>query len=377
LFGVSYDGTVAELLAARNHPAVKAVAAAFTPWDIYLQPIRPGGLLNLILLEPWGAMAKRADEGSLAEAFGVRGWRRWLLALQWRGPKPVDEDKDRLLLAGARAGHSTINPMLLARKLEFRDDGATNGLDFQAMSPAEQGESLTRSGVPMLVTTSWLDMNYAAGALQRFQALPNPQTVIIGPWSHGGDVEVDPLSPLTKSAAPSPKAQWEEVLAFMRFYLLDAGHRPQPGVRYITLGAGTWRYSPHWPPEGLTTQRWYFTSNGRLDPAAPITESGTDDYSVDFEVTSGASTRWSTLDPSITYSNRAFVDSRLLSYTGPVLQEALEVTGTPLLNLYVSSTASDGAFHAYLEDLAPDGRVTYLTEGLLRAIQRRLSQNFE
>lgn len=36
------------------------------------------------------------------------------------------------------------------------------------------------------------------------------------------------------------------------------------------------------------------------------------------------------------------------------------------------STHTDGAFHVYLEDVAPDGRVTYLMEGLLRAIHRKV-----
>ena len=39
--------------------------------------------------------------------------------------------------------------------------------------------------------------------------------------------------------------------------------------------------------------------------------------------------------------------------------------------LYVSSSHEDGAFYVYLEDVGPDGRVSYLTEGLLRAIHRK------
>ena len=37
----------------------------------------------------------------------------------------------------------------------------------------------------------------------------------------------------------------------------------------------------------------------------------------------------------------------------------------------MASTHSDGAFHVYFEDVAPDGRVSYLTEGILRAIHRK------
>jgi hypothetical protein len=40
--------------------------------------------------------------------------------------------------------------------------------------------------------------------------------------------------------------------------------------------------------------------------------------------------------------------------------------------LFLSSSESDGSVFAYLEDVAPDGRVTYLTEGELRLLHRRL-----
>jgi putative CocE/NonD family hydrolase len=39
-----------------------------------------------------------------------------------------------------------------------------------------------------------------------------------------------------------------------------------------------------------------------------------------------------------------------------------------VLSLHLSSTHPDGALHVYLEDVSPDGRVTYLTEGILRLI---------
>jgi putative CocE/NonD family hydrolase len=40
--------------------------------------------------------------------------------------------------------------------------------------------------------------------------------------------------------------------------------------------------------------------------------------------------------------------------------------------LYVTSTEPDGAFIVYLEDVHPGGKVTYITEGVLRAIHRRV-----
>jgi len=50
-----------------------------------------------------------------------------------------------------------------------------------------------------------------------------------------------------------------------------------------------------------------------------------------------------------------------------------EITGHPIVTLYTSSTHDDGLFIVYLEDVAPDGTVTYITEGQLRGVMRRVA----
>jgi putative CocE/NonD family hydrolase len=51
----------------------------------------------------------------------------------------------------------------------------------------------------------------------------------------------------------------------------------------------------------------------------------------------------------------------------------MEVTGYPVIHLQLSSTHSDGTFIVYLEDVDTQGRVTYVTEGVLRGIHRKVS----
>ena len=70
-------------------------------------------------------------------------------------------------------------------------------------------------------------------------------------------------------------------------------------------------------------------------------------------------------------SDRATEDRKLLLYDSEPLTADLEITGTPVLTLVLASTTSDGAVHAYLEDIAPEGRVTYVDEGILRVINRK------
>src|SRR5262249_18349152 len=51
----------------------------------------------------------------------------------------------------------------------------------------------------------------------------------------------------------------------------------------------------------------------------------------------------------------------------------IEITGYPVIDLFITSTATDGAFFVYLEDVDEQGAVTYVTEGELRALQRKIS----
>ena len=71
------------------------------------------------------------------------------------------------------------------------------------------------------------------------------------------------------------------------------------------------------------------------------------------------------------YPDRAQEDRKLLVYDSSPLDSDLEITGSPMLTLEMSSTTTDGALHAYLEDVSPEGRVTYLDEGMLRVLDRQ------
>lgn len=71
------------------------------------------------------------------------------------------------------------------------------------------------------------------------------------------------------------------------------------------------------------------------------------------------------------YPDRAGEDKKLLLFTSMPLEGDLEITGTPVLTVEMSSTASDGALHAYLEDVSPEDKVTYVDEGILRVIDRK------
>jgi putative CocE/NonD family hydrolase len=146
---------------------------------------------------------------------------------------------------------------------------------------------------------------------------------------------------------------------------------------YYTLGAETWNVTDVWPPAGTQIERWYLAEGRALSPGAPAAEAGSDTYTVDFAATTGECNRWWELTGlvprSVNYPDRAAADRRLLTYTSPPLAQDVEISGYPVVAIHLASTHDDGALYVYLEDAAPDGRVTYLTEGQLRLIHRQVS----
>jgi uncharacterized protein len=94
---------------------------------------------------------------------------------------------------------------------------------------------------------------------------------------------------------------------------------------------------------------------------------------VDYSATTGTTNRWHTNigGGDVIYPGRAEEDKKLLTYTSAPMETDVELTGHPLVTLYASSDAEDGAFFAYLEDVDESGVVTYITEGELRGMCRQ------
>jgi hypothetical protein len=202
---------------------------------------------------------------------------------------------------------------------------------------------------------------------------------VIGPWNHGGGHHASQyLSPDTPTD-PSMESQWLDCVKFFDYYLrdIDNGVMSEKLLIYYTMGEEKWKLTNVWPPVGSAEMRWYLADDHELSQTAPAAESGDDTYKIDFEATTGETNRWHTqLDGGdVVYPDRAEQDRRLLTYTSAPLSEDLEITGHPIITLYVTSTHTDGAFFVYLEDVDESGKVTYLTEGQLRALHRKLSED--
>jgi len=352
--GNSYGGNAALLMSVTNHPALKAIIPRHFEFDEYRDVPFPGGIFNDWMVRAWNEGNHQLDLNA--------------------GVRPVDADGDESLLAEAIKAHAqNIDLYSAAQQVTYRDDRPFGKSSIDDFSVHSFREEIGKSQVAINSWGGWLDAGTADAAIKSFMTLKNPQRVIVGAWNHGGSQDA---SPYLSSTSTGVRRQFEW-LRFFDYYLKGIETGVMPSGRtllYYTMGEEKWKETSTWPISGSRMVRWYMTQDQALSQSAPTASSGSDLYTVDFEATTGEKNRWRTqLGGPVVYPDRAAEDRRLLVYTSSPLTEDTEITGYPVVNLRVSSTASDGAFFVYLEDVDESGRVTYLTEGQLRALHRKVS----
>ena len=369
--GISYSGNSAELSAVPAHPALRAVAPLYSDFDPQFFLAMPGGVLNRGFVETWNAGNQAMDANDVCALQDVNGLACWWLKLAVPGVKAVDADPGGELLRDAVEGHETLNLVSALENATYRDDPVSGDVTIGDISPYGRLETIEAADTPMLVRAGWLDAATADGALSRYMTSDMPQELVIGAWNHGGEGDVDPFQPRFTFPNPAFDDQFADLVDFFDRHLGAVPKSdPEPNsIRYYTMNEGQWRTTPTWPPAEMGVQRWYLGADQALTDSPPVT-AGEDDYAVEPSTSSGEATRWQTnyTGDDVYYPDRAEEDAGLLTYTGAPLKADLRITGTPVVSLHLSSTHADGALHIYLEDVAPDGRVTYLTEGILRLI---------
>jgi len=249
--------------------------------------------------------------------------------------------------------------------------GATNDMS----GTYRYREPIEKSGVPIFGWASWLDAGTSQGVLNRFINWSNPQIAVIGPWSHGGGHHASPYFSAEKPTDPTATAQRGQAACFFGHYLKrQSAGMNEKALIYYTLAEDKWKKTSVWPVVGTSSQRFYLGADGELGRSRP-TAQGDDRYQVDFSTTTGVKNRWYTQlgGFDVVYQDRTEQDRRMLTYTPGPLTADLKVTGQPVVTLEVTSTATDGNFFVYLEDVSPQGTSTYVTEGMLRALHRKLS----
>jgi uncharacterized protein len=376
--GVSYSGNTAELVASSGEPALKAVAPGYNDFDPLLFNSMPGGAFNTGFVTAWSDANKALDANdicTLAEATGIMCW----LTKMWTpGVKRVDADKNSKILAEIMKTRRSVTTLDFMEGIVYRDDigkkaGGISIADVSPYSPARRA-LLEKYQVPMLIFAGWMDAASGEGALRRFATFNSPQEVYLGMFAHGGGFDTDPLAPLDGALGMSEETQRDILTAFFEKHLRSEPAQPLTGkiLHYFTAGARTWKTTNSWPIAETLPKALYFGDRNTLIDT-PLASDETDKYKVDFSAEIGEETRYHTQagGADVRYPNRREQDEKLLTYDGAPIVTPLTITGTPVLTISLGSTHDDGVVIAYLETVAPNGDVKYITEGLLRVIHRK------
>jgi putative CocE/NonD family hydrolase len=361
--GGSYLGTTQLMAASSKPPHLRALFPIVPIFDLYDISYH-GGVFYEDVVKTWSALTGMLDAQTPAAS--------------------VDDDPGGALLKQALQGHAANRSVItIFGVLKFRDgrDEATGSLAYQDWGAAGKVKQITDSKIPMYIWGGWFD-SFTRDVFLMHKNFKVPRKLVVGAWSHS------PKDPAVQKEEYTRLAV--EGLRWFDYWLkgIDNGILGEPDIRYQVMKApkvNEWRTASAWPLAEAKPQDYYFqagssgsvasVNDGLLSPTKQSSKDGRDAYSVDYTTTSGTSTRWdNAVGGGFGYPDMTANDKKGLTYTTSLLDRDVEVTGHPVVHLWVSSTAADGDFFAYLEEVDPSGASRYITEGALKASHRALGK---
>jgi putative CocE/NonD family hydrolase len=195
--------------------------------------------------------------------------------------------------------------------------------------------------------------------------MPEGSQLVLGPWGGAGKTCFRATAQDCTAATTTPAAA---VVSFLDCAIRGRCVAASP-VAYFTTGSGAgWHTATAWPPVDRTTIRTLFLTPAALATATPTT--GHIEFTVDAAATTGVRSRWNTarglLGLPVVYTEGARAGH--VGFDSAPLEVASTLVGSPALLLTLEPIdGTDIAIFAYLEEIAADGAVTYVSEGQLLA----------
>jgi hypothetical protein len=353
------------MAASTNPPHLKAIFPVVAMFDLYHFSYM-GGVFYDDWHEHWSKLTAFMDTESVAA--------------------PVDGEEGEALLKEAVAGHEKNRSIYdILSPLKFRDsiDDVTGSKPYYEWLPSGYVKEINQSGIPIYQWCGWFD-SFTKDGILMYRNFTTPKKLAMSAMSH---------------SSRNPKIIQEvftigltEMQRWFDYWLkeIDNGIMEEPDIHYQVMKAPNeweWRTADEWPLPEQSLIKYYFkagpsgsvesVNDGILSPEPPSDNSGKDDYAVDYSTTSGTATRWdNAVGEGFDYSGIGENDKKGLTYTTEVLEEDLELTGHPIAHFWVSSTATDGDFFVYLEEVDAEGVSHYVSEGVLRASHRALNEPY-
>ncbi|MBE6385546.1 MAG: CocE/NonD family hydrolase [Lentisphaerae bacterium] len=232
-------------------------------------------------------------------------------------------------------------------------------------------KKFSRISAPAIISGGWFDgfkrETFATFKLMKeLAATPearNYTRLIVGPWIHGG---------LINKEAFGEENDHRELVKMQDSFILNCMKSAKddptpelPTVYFFLMGENRWCSSEVWPPANRE-KLFYLQENGKLCDAAPKAKESISRYTYD---PAEATPSYNGKRNSLGYYDRSATEKRsdVITFTTPVLQEALTIAGTVKVRLFARSSAPDTDFYVTMTDLYPDGRSMFLMTGMVRA----------
>jgi putative CocE/NonD family hydrolase len=363
--GGSYLGVTQLMAAGTKPPHLKAIFPVVALYDLYAVGM-PGGVFYDDFIRQWSELTRAMDTQNIAA--------------------PVDEDKDGALLESAIEEHKRSRALIdIFLPLKYRDsvDRATGVQPFYTWHPAAYTKEINESRIPIYLWCGWFD-SFTREGFTMFRNFKNPRKIVMGAWSHS------PRDPALQEEEFT--TAMVEQLRWFDYWLkgIENGIMDEPRIRYHVMSGPkdhVWRTAEEWPLPEQKPTKYYFkegpsgsvasANDGILSPEPPANEPGKDEYTVDYSATTGTETRWdNAVGGGFNYPDMTANDKKGLTYTTEELKDDVEVTGHPVVHLWIGSSATDGDFFAYLEEVDRDGFSRYISEGAIRASHRALHEPY-
>lgn len=265
---------------------------------------------------------------------------------------PVQGDESKTLLRQAAEEHQlSTNLLELMKGMPYRDSYSTLVMSrfWYEVSLGAVADQVRRANVPLYIQGGWLD-DFRTQGLVTMANLPGTR-MLIGPWRHCRNEGFDLQS---------------EQLRFFDYHLkgIDTGIAADAPLHYFTMRGpkdGEWRATRQWPlPAGKATP--VFLDGGKLAARAG---KGATPFTVTYDTPCPA-------EPVGAFSVSCHPVGGV-SFSQAPLKADTEITGHPIADLWITSSAPDANLFVFLEDVAPDGTVTVVTDGRQKASLRRLN----
>lgn len=360
MLGGSYLGITQLMAASTRPPHLKAIFPFVALFDLYGIVFHNGVFFD-DFIRTWSDLTDELDKTP--------------------GAAPVLGEDGEALLRAALEEHSANRRLIdIVLPLRFRDDRdeVTGARLYYEWQPAGFIKEINEAAVPMYVWGGWFD-SFTKDCVQIFRNFAVPKRLVMGAWSHSPRDPDIGREEFTLAVT--------EALRWFDYWLkgVPNGILDEPPVRYHLMKApkqNEWRTAEQWPLRDAVSVPYFLgagpsgsvasVNDGSLGASRPAA-GGADEYRVDYATTSGKTSRWdNAVGGNFGYPDMTENDRKGLTYTTPPLAEDLNITGHPVAHIWMSSTAQDGDFFVFLEEVDQAGVSHYVSEGSIKASHRAL-----